>query len=80
VLVTGRRFDGIDEFKEIAAAAEPRLARNLAAHLVAYGTGAPVSFADRRAVAEIATAAGDDGHGFRSVIHAVITHPIFLSK
>jgi mono/diheme cytochrome c family protein len=80
VLVTGRRFDGIDEFKEIAAAAEPRLARNLAAHLVAYGTGAPVSFADRRAVAEIATVAGDDGHGFRSVIHAVITHPIFLSK
>jgi len=47
--------------------------------LLVYGTGATLSYADRRAVAEIAAAAGEH-RGLRSLVHAVVTHPVFRSK
>jgi len=80
VLPDGARFSGIDELKTLLAARPEQLARGLAGQLLVYGTGAVLSFKDRQAVAEIAAAAAADGHGVRSILHAVVTHPVFLSK
>ena len=79
VLDDGRRFADIDEFKALVARDADRIARGVAGQLLVYGTGATLSYADRQAVDEIAAAAGD-GLGLRSIVHAVVTHPVFLSK
>jgi hypothetical protein len=79
VLANGRKFASIDDFKTLAAGEGDLLARAVAGQMLVYGTGGTISYADRKAVAEIA-AAVRDGHGMRSIVHAVVTHPTFLSK
>jgi hypothetical protein len=79
MLEDGRRFANVAEFKALAARDTARIARGVAGQLLVYGTGATLSYADRQAVAEIAAAAGA-GHGLRSLVQAVVTHPVFLSK
>ena len=62
-------------------AADPdRLAKSLAGHLLVYGTGAELSYADRAAVAAIAKAAAKQDHGVKSILLEVITSPTFTSK
>jgi hypothetical protein len=80
MLADGTRFSGIDEFRTALASRPEQLARNLAGHLVVYGTGARLSFADRDAIADITRAAASRDYGLRSLLHAVVSHPIFLSK
>jgi hypothetical protein len=78
-LPDGREFANVDEFRRLVA--EPRpLAANVAEHLLVFGTGAPVSFADREAIEHIADEAAQHEYGLRSIIHAVVTSPVFLSK
>ncbi len=79
-MADGRRFANLDEFRKLVAAEPRKLAANVAEKMLAYGTGAPISFADREAVEAIADAAGRDNFGLRSILHAVVTSPVFLSK
>jgi hypothetical protein len=79
-LPDGREFNDGDEFRALIAAEPRKLAGNLAEKLLVYGTGAPLSFADREAVEQIVDAAAEENYGFRSVVHGVITSPVFLSK
>jgi mono/diheme cytochrome c family protein len=79
-LPDGRRFRDFAEFRALVAADPDRLARSLAGHLLVYGTGAELSYADRETVAAIAKAAAKQDHGVRSILHAVITSPTFTSK
>lgn len=79
-LPDGRKFHDIDEFRGLIAADCQRLARNVAEKLVVFGTGAPISFADRQAVDDIAEKTASSNFGFRSLVHAVTTSPVFLSK
>lgn len=79
-LSDGRKFDDLEEFQELLLAHPETLANNLAEKLLTYGTGAPVTFADRKSVAEIAQKSKASGYGFRSIVLALIEHPVFLSK
>ncbi len=79
-MADGRRFANLDEFRKLVAAEPRKLAANVAEKMLAYGTGAPISFADREAVEAIADTAGRDNFGLRSILHAVVTSPVFLSK
>jgi len=79
VLANGRKFKGFEEFKTLAAGETDLLARAVAGQMLVYGTGATLSYADRKAVAEIAGTVRN-GHGLRSILHAVVTHPTFLTK
>ena len=47
-LPDGRPFKDLAELRDLLAADEEGLARAFLGHLIAYATGAPVSFADRR--------------------------------
>ena len=80
VLADGRTFADGAEFRKLAAAEPQRLAANVAEKMLVYGTGAPLSFSDREVVEGIARAAADKNYGFRTILHAVVTSPIFLSK
>lgn len=79
-LPDGRRFANMEEFRKLVAAEPRKLAANVAEKMLSYGTGAPISFADREAVEAIADEAGRDDFGLRSILHAVVTSPVFLSK
>jgi len=79
-LPDGRSFKSFAEFRTLVAADPDRLTRSLAGHLLVYGTGGEISFADRDAVERIAKAAAADGHGVRSILLEVVTSPVFTSK
>ncbi len=79
-LPDGRSFATFAEFRSLVAAEPERLARSLAGHLLVYGSGAELSYADRQAVEDIAKAAAREGHGVRSILLEVITSPVFTSK
>lgn len=79
-LPDGREFESLDEFQELVAANPRMLAENLAEHLLTFGTGAPVSFADRAVIESIAEKSAANDYGFRSILYAVIESPTFLSK
>lgn len=76
----GRPFADGDAFRRLAASDPQRLAANVAEKLLIYGTGAPIGFADREVVERIAAASAAENYGFRSIIQAVATSRVFLSK
>lgn len=79
-LPDGRDFRDVDDFRSLITAEPRRLARNVAEKLLTYGTGAAISFADRQAIDDIVEQAAKDDFGFRSIVQAVVTSPVFLSK
>jgi hypothetical protein len=79
-LPDGQKFQDISEFRSLLCAQPEKLARGLAEKLVVYGTGAPISFADRAAIDDIVKRAVADNYGLRSIVHAVAQSPIFLTK
>ena len=76
----GAGFADAAEFQRLAASDPDRLARNLAAHLLAYGTGAEPSFADRDALAEVAARAAADGYGVRTLLKRLVLSEPFRTK
>ncbi|MCA9059376.1 MAG: DUF1592 domain-containing protein [Planctomycetaceae bacterium] len=79
-LPDGRHFDDVNGFRQLMLTDADSLARNVAEKLVTYGTGAPISYVDRQAINRIVQQAKNQDHGFRSLIHAVTTSPLFLQK
>lgn len=76
----GEKFNNIDEFQGLITQKPQQVAANVAEHLIAYGTGAPVSFADRRDVEEIVKRASKANYGLRAIIEEVATSRAFLIK
>ena len=79
-LPDGRSFTDADDLKRLLVADTDRLNRAVAGHLLVYGTGAELTFADRQAVAAVAAEAAAAGGGLRSLLKAVVASPVFLSK
>lgn len=79
-LPDGREFSDVVEFRQLICQAPDRLAANVAEKLLVYGTGAPISFADRDAVEQIVHDTAANDYGFASLIEAVVTSPLFLTK
>src|SRR5205085_1051260 len=80
VLSNGKRFRNIDEYKQLILEDKDQLARSLAEKLLAYGTGAAPTTADKSQIDYIVDRARDKGYGFRSLIHEVVQSPMFQSK
>ena len=70
----------IDEFRSIIASRPRTLARNVAEKLMVYSTGAAISYADRQEIDDIVEQVAKDNYGLRSIVQAVMTSPVFLSK
>ncbi len=79
-LADGREFADVDGFQQLMLEDHSALARNIAEKLLTYGTGAAISFADRPAVDAIVASTAASDYGMRSLLHATIASPVFLSK
>ena len=80
VLPDGRRFAGIDEFKELLLEDKDQITRGIAEKLLTYSTGGPVQFADHEEVDAIVQRVTVKDHGLRSLIHEVVQSRIFRNK
>jgi hypothetical protein len=79
-LPDGRKFNDIQEFKQLILDDEPQIARNLTRHLIVYATGAPIRFGDRAAIEQILEQTEADRYGLRSLVHAIVESDLFLNK
>lgn len=73
-----RSFAGFREFQQILLSDPDRIARAVAGKLLVYGTGRPVTVADRGAVQAVVEASRSRGFGLRSMIHAVVANELFV--
>ncbi len=78
--VTGEKFTGPREFKQILLQDKPRLARGLAGKLMTYGLGRGLGFSDRPAVEAIIERTGKQQYGFRSLIHEIVQSDTFRGE
>ncbi len=79
-LPDGRTFTGIKDFKKLLISQQDQVLNALASKLMIYGTGAGIQFADRAAIETVVKQTKADGGGLRSLVHAVVASPVFLSK
>jgi hypothetical protein len=79
-LPDGRPFDDIHGFRKHIIADADQLARNVVQHVVTYGTGAPVGYADREAVDRVVAESKAKNFGLASLVEATVTSPLFLNK
>jgi hypothetical protein len=80
VLSDGRRFSGIDGFKELLLEDKGQIARGIAKNLLTYSTGGPVQFSDADEVTSIVQHVAGKDYGMRSLIHEVVQSRIFRKK
>jgi hypothetical protein len=76
-LPDGRAFQDFAGLRDLLAANEEGLARAFLGHLIAYATGAPVSFADRPEVERILARAKASRFGVRTLILETALSPLF---
>lgn len=79
-LADGREFRDFNEFRRLLCSDPRPIARNFAEKLLVYGTGAQITFADRAVLESIVDQTADHDYGLRSLLHAVVASPTFLSK
>lgn len=77
-LITGDRFDDINDLKQILITRPRQLARNLLEHFTLYATGTPVRFSDRKSIEAILTKSQATGYRVADLIHGLVQSPVFL--
>lgn len=80
VLPDGRRFQNIDEYKQLLLSDKDQLARALADKLLTYATGAAPTSADALQIDAIVANVREKNYGFRSLIHEIVQSALFQSK
>lgn len=76
----GRRFENIDDYKQLLIENKDQLARNLAEKLLTYGTGAAPTTTDDTQIESIITRVRARNFGFKSLIHEVVQSELFQTK
>jgi Protein of unknown function (DUF1585)/Protein of unknown function (DUF1588) len=79
-LVGGRKFQNIDDFKQLLMDRQDQVARNLARNLLTYATGAGIQFADRGEVEAILTRLDSRAGGLRTLVHEIVQSQTFQTK
>ncbi len=77
-LLDGQTFRDINELKQILAANDRQLARNLLHQFTVYATGVPLRFSDRAEIETMLNACSGDGYRVRDLLHALVQSRIFL--
>ena len=80
VLPDGRRFENVDEFKQLLLKDKDRLARALTRQLLTYATGAAPTAADRPAIDAIVAKVRDKNYGLRALVHEIVQSEPFRNK
>jgi hypothetical protein len=80
VTAEGRKFSGIEEFKQLLLDQKEQVARNFISQLVVYATGGEIEFADREEIEAILNRTGDENFPVKNIIHQVIQSKMFTNK
>ena len=80
VLPDGRRFQNIDEYKQLLLNDKDQLAHALADKLLAYATGASPTSADDPQINAIVAKVREKNYGFRTLVHEIVQSRVFQSK
>ncbi len=73
----GERFEDVREFKKLLARDPHLITRSLTEKLLTFGLGRRIGFSDRAAVDAIVERAGQQNHGFRTLVHEVVQSQTF---
>lgn len=76
----GKEFKDVRQFQKIVASQPDPLSRNFAEKLIAYGTGAPITYAERIDLDRIVEQAAKSNHGMRTIIKLVVKSSTFQNK
>lgn len=79
-LPDGRAFTGIRDFKKLILDKPADLERCIAEKLLTYATGAGITFADRKAVADMVQRTDKQGGGLRTLVTEVVLSETFQNK
>ena len=80
VLPDGRRFQNIDEYKQLLLKDRDQLARALAEKLLSYATGAAPAKSDRAEIEAIVARIRSRDYGFRTLVHEIVQSKLFQHK
>jgi len=80
VLPDGRKFQNIDEFKQLLLSDKDQIARALTTRLATYATGAPVRAADQPDIEAIVERIREREYGLRTLVHEVVESKLFRNK
>lgn len=79
-LADGRKFRDLAELKRLLLAEPDAITRGLAEKLLIYATGHGLEFTDEAVLSDIVRKAKANKHGFRSLVHEVVTSSTFQTK
>lgn len=80
VLPDGRRFQNIDEYKQLLLNDKDQLTRALAEKLLSYATGAAPTSTDAPQIDAIVAKVREKNYGFRSLLHEIVQSALFQNK
>lgn len=76
----GQQFENFVQFQKLLMDKKPQIARAIAAKLLVYSGGRPVTFADRERIEAIVDQAKEQDYGLKSMIKAIVESDLFLSS
>jgi hypothetical protein len=80
VLLDGRKFQNVDDFKTLLLEDKDQLARALTQKLITYSTGAAPRESDRPRIDAIVARVRDRNYGLRTLIHEIVADELFQTK
>lgn len=76
----GKRFQNIDEFKQLLLRDKDQLARALTVRLMTYATGGVPEAADKPEIEAIVAKIRDKNYGLRTLVHEIVQSKLFRWK
>jgi len=76
----GKRFAGINEYKQHLLRRREQVARNFISQIVVYSTGGEIRFADREEIERILQRTSSDDYPVRDIIHLVVQSRLFRDQ
>ncbi len=80
VLPDGRRFQNIDEYKQLLLKDKDQLARALTEKLLSYATGGTPAKSDQPEIEAIVAKIRSKDYGLRTLVHEVVQSKVFQSR
>ena len=80
VTVEGDVFQNIRDYRKLLRESTNQIARNTLSQLIIFATGGDIEFSDRDEVERILSATQSDGYPLRSLVHHVVTSPLFRNQ
>lgn len=76
-LLSGQKFNNLNEFRSLVLQDQPILAKNFARQLALYATGKGYHFKDRQHLDRIVNKSQSTNYGIQTILHQLVQSPLF---